>query len=190
MSPSGAELLARAEWIHVDQAGWHAVHPWWSAAFPAPATLGRHGQSDCPGFSPAGVDLYVPTISALRRTYGELPPSDLLELALVDGARTVVATDGPHGSVHARGAPGIHPGSTMRGSVRSTLGAGDVFHGALLAGVAGGMPVDQAMAYATVVAFVSCAGLDGRSAIPDHPTALATLDAVGALPTSHRVRTR
>jgi sulfofructose kinase len=48
----------------------------------------------------------------------------------------------------------------------STLGAGDVFHGALLAGLVRELPLEEALADANAVAAASCAALDGRSAIP------------------------
>jgi sugar/nucleoside kinase (ribokinase family) len=48
--------------------------------------------------------------------------------------------------------------------VVSTLGAGDVFHGALLAQLVRDVPLPDALANAC--AALSCRALDGRSAIP------------------------
>jgi sugar/nucleoside kinase (ribokinase family) len=48
----------------------------------------------------------------------------------------------------------------------STLGAGDVFHGALLAELARDAPLADALSVANHVAALSCRALDGRSAIP------------------------
>ena len=50
--------------------------------------------------------------------------------------------------------------------ILSTLGAGDVFHGALVAAVVKGLTLDQQLAFANVTAALSCRGLDGRSRIP------------------------
>lgn len=50
--------------------------------------------------------------------------------------------------------------------VVSTLGAGDVFHGALLARFVAGAPLAEALRAANVCAALSCRALDGRSAIP------------------------
>jgi sugar/nucleoside kinase (ribokinase family) len=50
--------------------------------------------------------------------------------------------------------------------VVSTLGAGDVFHGALLAAFAHGLELRDALAAANRAAALSCRALDGRSAIP------------------------
>jgi sugar/nucleoside kinase (ribokinase family) len=89
------------------------------------------------------------------------------------GAHTVVATLGERGCVaaDADGTTVTAPGVAIE--PYSTLGAGDVFHGALVTAVASGSDLAQACAYANVVAALSCAGLDGRSAIPDHDTAAA-----------------
>ena len=48
----------------------------------------------------------------------------------------------------------------------STLGAGDVFHGALLAAFAHGLELRDALTVANRTAALSCRALDGRSAIP------------------------
>ncbi len=48
----------------------------------------------------------------------------------------------------------------------STLGAGDVFHGALLAGLVREVPLHEALEFANICAALSCRSLDGRSAVP------------------------
>jgi sugar/nucleoside kinase (ribokinase family) len=48
----------------------------------------------------------------------------------------------------------------------STLGAGDVFHGALLACLQRGLSLSEALVRANACAALSCRALDGRSAIP------------------------
>jgi sugar/nucleoside kinase (ribokinase family) len=65
--------------------------------------------------------------------------------------------------------------------VVSTLGAGDVFHGALLASLLDGSPLPDALQRAVVAAALSCRALDGRGAIPDASeldAAVATAPAV------------
>lgn len=168
------ELMAAADWVHVDQAGWGAVHEWWRTASSRPS-LSVDAGNPIDGFTPDAVDLYVPTISALRVRYGNLEPEQLLAAAITDGARMVVATSGGAGSFalgtdHAF----VHvPGE--RGAVLSTLGAGDVFHGALLAATHHGLDLRDRLRYANLVAFRSCQGLDGRSAIPTHAAIMAAL---------------
>ena len=174
LDPRARELLATAEWVHVDQVGWSVVSEWWRSAMPRPS-LSVDAGNPIDGFSADGVELYVPTISALRLRYGDGTPEQLLRDAIAEGARTVVATSGSAGSF-ALAADGrfVHvPGE--RGALLSTLGAGDVFHGALLAALYHGFDLDHGLRYANRVAFRSCQGLDGRSAIPTHD------DVVGAL---------
>ncbi|HYH31823.1 MAG TPA: carbohydrate kinase family protein [Pseudonocardia sp.] len=168
-----AALLAGADWVHTDHLGWPAVQGW-----RGPRTRPRlsvDGGNPIPGFRPDGVDLYVPTVEAMTHRYGDAPLDDLLAAALADGAGTVVATRGAAGSVAATG-DGVRvtaPGHDVE--VRSTLGAGDVFHGALLAAVVRGMPLQDCLHYANAAAALSCRGLDGRSAIPTHDEVLAAI---------------
>ncbi len=170
VNEAAADLLAHAEWVHVDHHGWapvreHALRAS-SPGLPRLPRLSVDGGNPIDGLVLDGVDLYVPTVAALRARYGGLSVDDLLVAALADGARTVVATDGARGSV-ARTADGARyaaPGLAV--DVVSTLGAGDVFHGALLAAVHSGTPLPRALRFANAAAALSCRGVDGRSAIP------------------------
>lgn len=190
--PSGraAGLLAAADWVHVDQAGWGAVVPLRrSSRFRLSVDAGN----PIPGFSPDGVDLYVPTLAALQARYGSRPaacsPGDacagdacpgLLDAVLADGAGCVVATCGEHGSIGTCPGAGPVAVAALAVEVVSTLGAGDVFHGALLAATVRGMPLRERLSYAAAVAGLSCRALDGRSAIPSHAEALAAASTVAA----------
>jgi sugar/nucleoside kinase (ribokinase family) len=77
-----------------------------------------------------------------------------------------VATDGSNGSYAATadGETAYAPGFDVE--VLSTLGAGDVFHGALVAAVVHGLPLAAQLEFANATAALSCQGLDGRSRIP------------------------
>ena len=174
ISATGWALIAGAEWLHVDQAGWPLVDAWWQTRTDRPR-LSVDAGNPVDGVSLDGVDLYVPTVSALRRHYGDRPTAQLLQAAIDDGVRVVVATDGADGaSVLGSDEPMLHV-PAFAGEVHSTLGAGDVFHGALLAAIDRGLPRRDAVEYASAVAFLSCEGLDGRSAIPDHPRTMSFL---------------
>lgn len=169
-----AELLAAAGWVHADHAGWAAVAPWRAAArFRLSVDAGH----PIPGFSPDAVDLYVPTLAALRDCYGSRPAPVLLRAALADGARCVAATCGAAGA--AAVCPGERPVIVPAFPVDavSTLGAGDVFHGAFLAATVRGLPLAERLAYANTAAGLSCRALDGRSAIPSHAETLAAASA-------------
>lgn len=167
LSGRAEALMRRAAWIHVDQAGWLPTHRWWSARTVRPK-LSVDGGNPIEGFDPTGLDLYVPTISALRRRLGDLERADLLARAVADGSHLVVATDGGDGSFALGPDHDLVHVPAVTGPVRSTLGAGDVFHGALLAACHRGLGLRDCLRYANLVAYRSCQGLDGRSAIPGH----------------------
>ena len=166
--PAGSrffELLESAAWVHTDHLGWNAVAT--AANRPRNLNVSVDAGNPIPAFSPRGVALYVPTIERLQAEYGAgHSPEALLGKALDDGASAVVATAGSDGAwVLERGGQAVHvPASAA--TIVSTLGAGDVYHGALLAAVAAGLPLVEAAAFAGRTAAASCGGLDGRSAIP------------------------
>ncbi|SES48134.1 ribokinase/sulfofructose kinase [Pedococcus cremeus] len=177
LDPSSVATAVRgAEWVHTDHVGWEAVR----AAVPATGSGPRLSVDlgyQVEGFTPRGVDLFAPSIEALRAAHGSLDPEALLSAALDEGARRVVATDGSRGSwgADASGERAQAPGVSVE--VVSTLGAGDVFHGALLAAHVRGYGLEAALRYANTTAALSCLGLDGRSAIPDHEHVEAHLGA-------------
>lgn len=145
-----AEVLCRAAaWVHVDQAGY--------AAAPRDVRLSIDGGNPIPDLDLRGVGLYAPTESALAGSIDD---------ALSAGAELVVVTRGSSGCVAAaRSGERIEvPGVATE--VVSTLGAGDVFHGALLAALVRDMPLADALAFANECAALSCRALDARSAIP------------------------
>jgi sugar/nucleoside kinase (ribokinase family) len=146
------ELCRGAAWVHVDQTGYGAV--------PRDVRLSIDGGNPIDGLDLAGVALYVPTETALAAQVGDA------RAALDAGAELVVVTRGAAGSVaHTRAGEVIEsPGHPVE--VMSTLGAGDVFHGALLAQLVQEVPLGAALSFANRCAALSCRALDGRSAIP------------------------
>lgn len=175
LSTPALELLRAADWIHVDQAGWPTIHQWRQSET-SNARLSVDGGNPIEDFSPEEVDLYVPTVNALRQRYGCLEPEALIDCALGEGARMVVATDGARGALAKGQQQALVTVPAATGTVLSTLGAGDVFHGALLAALVRNQSLDACLRYANEVALTSCQGLDGRSTIPDHVTTLAALE--------------
>jgi sugar/nucleoside kinase (ribokinase family) len=170
--------VEQAGWVHVDHVGWGPVHRV-LAARPAAGRprLSVDAGNSVPGLTPEGVDLFVPTVGALRDRYGPLEDGALLDAALDDGARAVVATRGAAGSLAATGDGERAAAGAYAADVVSTLGAGDVFHGALLACVLRELPLHDCLVRANAVAALSCRSVDGRSAIPteDELTALLAL---------------
>jgi sulfofructose kinase len=137
-----ADALADAEWVHVDHVGYSAI--------PASCNvqLSVDGGNPIPDLDLARVELYAPNHDDGRR------------------AKLTVVTRGADGCTAFVGDERIDvPGEQVDGMV-SALGAGDVFHGALLAAFARGLELREALVAANRCAALSCRALDGRSAIP------------------------
>lgn len=154
LSERGRRLCREAAWVHVDQTGYGAV--------PRDVRLSIDAGNPVEGLDVAGVGLYGPTEVGLERDYGSA------EAALDAGAELVVVTRGAQGcTAYTRDGSVISADvGRVRHDVVSTLGAGDVFHGALLAAFVHGRELPEALAFANRAAALSCRALDGRSAIP------------------------
>lgn len=182
-TPEPADVpVAASRWIHADQAGY-------AAARTALAAGGRDGRpslsidggNPIPGLALSGVDLYVPTVSRLVADFPQATPHGSLEAAVAAGAGAVVATAGARGAyVRSGGTWELVPPFGI--DVVSTMGAGDVFHGALLAGLVEGRDLREAVVFANAVAAMSCRALDGRAAIPSRQEADALIQAQGRHP--------
>lgn len=140
-----------ADWVHVDHVGYGSVG----------GRLSLDGGNPIADLDLHGVALYAPTETRLREDFGNA------QGALRAGAEIVVVTRGQLGSAAftAAGENVEAPGVPCAACV-STLGAGDVFHGALLAYLAEGVTVEDALRAANTAASLSCRALDGRTAIP------------------------
>jgi sulfofructose kinase len=150
--PGDAELPSvapQAEWVHVDHAGFGRAR----------GRLSVDGGNPIPGLDLRGVALYAPTEERLRADFGDA------KAALEAGAEVVVVTRGARGCT-ATTADGALEAPGVPCDPVSTLGAGDVFHGALLAFLVRGASLADALHAANTAASLSCRALDGRSAIP------------------------
>jgi sulfofructose kinase len=153
LSPRAEQLCRDAAWVHVDQTGYSSV--------PRDVQLSIDAGNPIEGLDLTGTALYGPTETALERDFGSA------EAALAAGAALVVVTRGARGcTAYTRAGEVIDAVATPLDNPVSTLGAGDVFHGALLAGLVQGVPLARALAFANKAAAISCRALDGRSAIP------------------------
>jgi len=163
--PLVMELLAASTWIHVDHIGWASTM---SAigTFARPPLTSYDGGHQVPGFNANGLSLYAPTIEALEIRYGADTPETLLTTAQRESGGIVVATQGAAGSWALDTTGQLTHLPTFPIDIVSTLGAGDVFHGALIAALADHHPLPDAVLRANATASLSCRGLDGRSAIP------------------------
>jgi len=162
---SSAPRIDLPSWIHADHFGAEVIKSW---------GIKRGGSSKLsldvgytfPGLSSADWDLFVPS---------EKITSDVSSAA--GDKNIVVISHGARGSAFSDGTlTGVAPAISI--DVVSTLGAGDVFHGALVATQVWGMRIDEATAFANVVAGLSCRGLDGYSAVPTKEEAMDHLKTV------------
>jgi sugar/nucleoside kinase (ribokinase family) len=133
------EAVSDADWVHVDHVGYGAVS--------GPHRLSVDGGNTVPNLDLSRVELYAPSHDDGRR------------------AKITVVTRGADGcTAYVDGERFDVPGYPV--DVVSTLGAGDVFHGSLVACLDRGLELREALAKANAAAALSCRALDGRSAIP------------------------
>ncbi len=159
----------RAPWLHFDDVGFGSSTALRKAA-PEGVRFSIDGGNVIAGLDLDGIHLYAPTITRLAIEAGSpaTDPRTLMQGAMGQGARAVVATDGRSGSYVLEDDAFTHvPGFDVE--VVSTLGAGDVFHGALLAGLCLGQSLTEATRWANACAALSCRAIDGQSMVPRRP---------------------
>jgi sulfofructose kinase len=189
VTPALTDELARrcddAAWVHVDHAGWSVVG--WLREQGVRTPISVDGGNPIPDLDLRDVTLYAPSATELVRRTEATGVESALRQSIEEGASITVATMGAEGAV---GLSTIDPTTSpmtvpaaqdaptrdgVRWSLRadafpvdvvSSLGAGDVYHGALLAALVRGQSLEDALRFAAVAAALSCAALDGRSAIP------------------------
>jgi len=158
-----------ATWIHVDQVGYAPTRQSQRTGRGS-ALLSIDGGNRIPGLDLVGVDLYAPTRESLTELFPRDSVGEQLRAATAAGSKLVVATAGASGTwILEHDKPRLI--SSFDVQAVSTMGAGDVFHGALLAGLLRGDNLAAATRFANAVAALSCGALDGRSGIPTAPTA-------------------
>jgi sugar/nucleoside kinase (ribokinase family) len=159
LSPRARELCREAAWTHVDHVGYPAVSG-------NELRLSLDAGNPVPELDLDTVSLYGPTEAALQTQFPATRPEEAARAAVDAGADLVVVTRGSRGSfaIQGHGEPIAAPALVVEPV--STLGAGDVFHGALLAQLLNDVPLGDALAAANACAALSCRALDGRSAIP------------------------
>jgi sugar/nucleoside kinase (ribokinase family) len=167
LTAEDAAAAAEADWIHVDQTGYPALPELHARGVRVPVSL--DGGNFVSELRLDSITLYAPTERALLARYPDRDLDGALLGALDEGPRFVVATCGDEGSVGVeRTTDGVrrHEVAAFELPVVSTLGAGDVFHGALLAALLDGRALRDALVFANAAAGLSCRALDGRSGIP------------------------
>lgn len=150
-------------WIHVDHFGATVIKEW-GIKRGSESRLSLDVGYPFDGLKASDWDLYVPSEKITVDTS-----------TAAQDKNWVVISHGERGSAYSDGnLSGVAPAISV--DVVSTLGAGDVFHGAMVATQVWGMAIDEATAFANVVAGLSCKGLDGYSAVPSREEVKQYLD--------------
>jgi sulfofructose kinase len=176
MNEAAKKLIASAQWVHVDHVGIKRLDEAGISRGNGPQISFDAGY-DVETFDPILVDLFVPTDRQMALRYPGIDLAVALENDSMKAGNTVVATQGSAGSAGFSPETGLVTAPGFKVDVTSTLGAGDVFHGALVAQLIQGHPLQEAMRRANAVAALSCRGLDGQSKIPTTTELNAYLEA-------------
>lgn len=176
MNEAAKELIASAQWVHVDHVGINRLDEAGISRGNGPQISFDAGYG-VETFDPILVDLFVPTDRQMALRYPGVDLAVALENDSMKAGNTVVATQGSAGSAGFSPETGLVTAPGFKVDVTSTLGAGDVFHGALVAQLIQGYPLQEAMRRANAVAALSCRGLDGQSKIPTTTELNAYLEA-------------
>lgn len=165
MNEAAKQLIASSQWVHVDHVGIKRLDEAGISRGNGPQISFDAGYG-VETFDPVIVDLFVPTDRQMALRYPGVDLAVALENDSLKAGNTVVATQGSAGSAGFSPETGLVTAPGFKVDVTSTLGAGDVFHGALVAQLIQGHPLQEAMRRANAVAALSCRGLDGQSKIP------------------------
>ena len=165
INQAAKNLIANAKWVHVDQVGIKRLDELGVARGKGPQISFDAGYG-VENFDPIIVDLFVPTDRQMALRYPGVDIAVALESDSLKAGNTVVATQGSAGSVAFSPETGLVTAPGFAVDVTSTLGAGDVFHGALVAQIIQGYSLQDSLRRANAVAALSCRGLDGQSKIP------------------------
>jgi sulfofructose kinase len=163
VSQAALELVKSADWVHCDHVGINRLGELGISRGKGPKISFDAGYG-VESFDVSLVDLFVPTDRQMALRHPGLSLQDAMAKDAQSAGNIVVATRGAEGSAAYVDSFITAPGFKV--DVVSTLGAGDVFHGALMAQVVEDRPMEEALLRANAVAALSCRGLDGQSAIP------------------------
>lgn len=176
INEAARKLISTAEWVHVDHVGIKRLDEAGISRGKGPQISFDAGYG-VEAFDLLTVDLFVPTDRQMALRYPGVDLAVALENDSMKAGNTVVATQGSAGSAGFSPETGLVTAPGFRVDVTSTLGAGDVFHGALVAQLIQGYSLQEAMLRANAVAALSCRGLDGQSMIPTTSELNAYLEA-------------
>jgi len=176
INDAAKKLIESAQWLHVDHVGVKRLGEMGVSRGKGPQISFDAGYG-VESFDPIAVDLFVPTDRQMALRYPGVDLATALESDSFKAGNTVVATQGSEGSTGFSAETGLVQADGFKVDVTSTLGAGDVFHGALVAQIIHGHHLQEAIRRANAVAALSCRGLDTQSMIPTSTELNAYLEA-------------
>ena len=132
INDAAKKLITGAQWVHVDHVGIKHLDEVGINRGKGPQISFDAGYG-VESFDPIVVDLFVPTDRQMALRHPGLSLEDAMAKDAQSAGNTVIATCGSEGSAAYSDSYVTVPGFKV--DVVSTLGAGDVFHGALMAHV-------------------------------------------------------
>ena len=166
LNSAAKKLISEARWLHVDHVGVTQLKSEKITRGGGPKISFDAGYNVAE-FDSSQVDLFVPTDKQMELRFPGLELAAAVERDAINSKNVTVATQGSSGSTGYSNESGLVHADGFKVDVVSTLGAGDVFHGALLAQVIQGYNLADSLVRANAVAALSCRGLDGQSMIPN-----------------------
>jgi sugar/nucleoside kinase (ribokinase family) len=112
------------------------------------------------------IDIFVGSEFFYRRLFDNDDYETNCRHICSQGPHTTLFTFGEKGCVGLSG-DGYFALPAFQVETADTVGAGDVFHGAFLAGLAKGLPTREAARFASGAAAIKCTRIGGRAGIPD-----------------------
>lgn len=159
------KLAANSKWVHVDHVGINLL-PDLGISRGGTVKISFDAGYGVKDFDVSKVDLFAPNDKQMHERHPDLDLREAIKKDAKAGENLVVATMGAKGSMGYSTELDFAEAPVIKTEIISTLGAGDVFHGALLAQLIEGHTLKEALTRANLVAALSCRGLDGQSAIP------------------------
>ncbi len=166
LNSAAQELLRKAQWVHADHVGMQQISGLVRGNGPL---ISFDAGYNVERFDASQVDLFAPTDHQMALRHPGLKLALAIEQDSKNAGNTVVATQGSKGSLGYSLQTGSVSATGFEVDVVSTLGAGDVFHGALIAQLFQGYGLQDGLRRANAAAALSCRGLDAQSMIPTTP---------------------
>ncbi len=119
----------------------------------------------------ATADVVVASEFVYQKLCPGAPPQEACRALAAKGPKIAVFTFGENGC-QGFGPEGGFQVPAYQVDVADTVGAGDVFHGAFLAGLLAGNTAEETARFASAVSAIKCTRIGGRAGIPSRETVL------------------